>query len=408
MNHAQPVQDGGRTARPPGKPHVAFVVNSLTPYRVQSHMRFKNEVPEYGVSTYVTWDMTKNPWIYKDPPDIGVQLFDGAAAEQDIGTVRYFRHDWATGGKIIKRLEADPPACVVVCGYGYPAMFRVIRWCVRRRKPFMVWSDSNAHSDLTSGSKRLLKNILVPWVVRGANAMLICGSNGKRYFSRYGCPPEKMFAFPVEPDYDELERVGTALMRETAEKYALHPGRRRLCVCARLVPVKCVDQAIDAFVAIADKRPELDLVIVGGGPFRSLLEARVPRRFRERVIFTGFVDQQARVSALYRLCDVFVHPANWEPWGVVLLEAAAAGLAMVTTHVVGAAPELCKHGVNGFVITANDRPSLERVLFDITEPARLEQFKKASKEVSAAFRRDFDPITGMRAALRAIGLLPVQ
>jgi glycosyltransferase involved in cell wall biosynthesis len=386
-----------------GRPHIAFVVNNLTPYRVQSHTRVKLEIPEYDVRTYIHWDTGQNLWIYKDMPDIGVETFPGAAGEKDVGSLRYYRRDWNTGGEIIKRLKANMPAALVVCGYAYPSTFRVIRWAAGR-VPMMIWGDSNVHSDNARGLRRFVKNRVVAWVLKKSNAVLICGSNGQRYFARYGCPAEKMFAFPVEPDYSLIAACPEASMSEARECWKLAPQRRRLLICARLVPVKGIDVGIDAFVAIADRRPDWDLIIAGGGPLRSLLEARVPARLRDRVTFTGFLDKQEMVSALYRQCDVLLHPAHWEPWGVVLLEAAAAGLAIVTTPVVGASANLVVDHESGRLVRAGDREALTEALMEVTDAANIDRLREGSRRVSNEFRREFDPVIGLRKALTAMGV----
>lgn len=388
-----------------GKPRLAFVVNNLTPYRVQSHMRVKNEIPRFDVDTYITWDTSRNLWVYKDLPDIGVVTFKDAIAESQMGTLDYYVGDWRTGKNIIRHLERTRPAAVVACGYGYPSLFRVILWCRRTNTPCLLWSDSNIVGDVQPRLKGLVKNVVVKWIVRRLSAVLVCGHNGERYYARYGAPQSKMSFFPVEPDYNLIDRTPPRLIQETMAKFKLDPARRRLLVCARLVDVKAIDQAIDAFVAIAYKRPNLDLVIVGNGPLKALLDSRVPSTLRERVIFAGFFDKQEIVNSFYRSCDVLLHPARYEPWGLVILEAAAAGLAIITTSAVGSAGELALDGVNGRVIRPNDRRALADAILHVTDESRLESMKAASRQVSRHFRESHDPVQGLAIALRRIGLL---
>lgn len=380
---------------------LAVVVNNLTPYRIHAHTRFKREIPGLSIRTYVAWDATRNLWVYtpETMPDIGVVTYDGAAAERQHGSLTYYIRDWATGGKICRDLRAARPDVVIANGYGYPSLMRVLLWCRFHRVPCLLWSDSNLHSDNALGVRRFLKRLIVPLVLRLVDALLVCGSNGLNYYTRYGARRERMFFAPIEPDYQLIAATPPDVRDAMARAYNLAPNRRRLLVCARLVPVKAVDQAIDAFAAVAYKRPDLDLVIMGDGPLRARLQARVPSTLRERVIFTGFHDQQQKVNALYSLCDVLVHPATWEPWGVVLLEAAAAGLALVTTSVVGAAPELVHDGVNGRVVPPNDRVALARAILDVTQPSNLADFKAASIRVSQRFRAVLDPVRGVSDAM---------
>lgn len=395
--------ENGGTHRPPVR--LAFVVNNLTPYRVQSQVRFARELPGVVVDTYVTWDTSRNLWMYQNTPaDIGVVTFPGAIAESMVGSLDYYVADFRTGGRVIAELERKRPAAVVCCGYAFPAMFRVILWCRRNKVPLIVWGDANVNMDLTRGLKRRVKDIAVPWVARHCSAILACGHNGARYWARYGVRSEQLFFAPVEPEYELIEHVPDALVAEIATKYGLEPGRIRLLVSARLVDVKGIDQGIDAFASIARKRPNVDLVILGDGPLRTILQARVPSTLRSRVKFVGFQDRQEVVNAFYRLCHVLLHPSVWEQWGVSLLEAAAAGLAIITTDIVGAVPEIAHHGVNAYVVRPRDRRALARAIMETTEEGRLESMRAASREVSRHFRETHDPVMGLRAALARAGV----
>lgn len=164
--------------------------------------------------------------------------------------------------------------------------------------------------------------------------------------------------------------------------------------------MKRVDLLIDAFSAIASARPDWDLLIIGDGPLRAELEARLPVELKPRVKWTGFLDDQPTVSALYRLCDVLVLSSGHEPWAVVINEAAAAGLAIVSSDVVGAAAELVRDGVNGRTFPTRNLEKLKECLLDVTDPARIDSMKQASAAVLADWRERGDPIKGLRQVLR--------
>jgi glycosyltransferase involved in cell wall biosynthesis len=186
------------------------------------------------------------------------------------------------------------------------------------------------------------------------------------------------------------------------DRYRLDPKRKRIICCARLVALKRYDAAIDAFAALADDRPDWDLVIVGDGEMREAWQARVPERLKDRVIWTGFIKDPAETAALYRWSHVFVHPGDYEAWGVVVLEAAAAGLAMIVSNVVGAAPDLVKDGENGRLIAPGDARAVEAALREATDPATLDRWRNASRTISAAFRRDADAVEGLRKAMSSV------
>jgi glycosyltransferase involved in cell wall biosynthesis len=217
-----------------------------------------------------------------------------------------------------------------------------------------------------------------------------------------------VFYFPYEPDYELPTRVSDAEVRGAAERFGLKEGRRRIVYSGRLVPYKRVDLLIDAFAAIAGERAEWDLLVVGDGPERAALEARVPAELKGRVIWTGFLDDQVVVTALYKASDVLVLPSDVEPWAVVINEAAAAGLAIVASDVVGAAAELVNDGVNGQVFCAGSLDALVAALREVTSAGRVDEMKAASAEVLVDWRRRGDPVMGLRKALEFAHVLPVR
>ena len=113
----------------------------------------------------------------------------------------------------------------------------------------------------------------------------------------------------------------------------------------------------------------------------------------------GFIDDQDAVSAVYRNCDVLALPSDYEPWALVINEAAAAGLAIVASDAVGAAAELVRDGVNGGIFPSGSLQALTERLMFVTEPERIETLKAGSAAVLAEWRKVADPVEGLRQAL---------
>jgi glycosyltransferase involved in cell wall biosynthesis len=355
--------------------------------------------------TLFTHETSQGLWSFEVPAEIGPVSFGHRESSNRQGDPRYALWEWRKAGRIIDMIRREGVRAVVVLGYNDVGRVRIVRWCRRHGIPCFVWGDSNILGDRASGVKRGVKNLFVPWLMRQVTGALACGSLGRAYFEKYGVPPERIFLFTNEPDYDLIRQVDPGRLEEVRRRFGLAPDRRRLVYSGRLVPAKRVDQLIDAFLALADQRPEWDLVIVGDGVEAPALRARVPEALRARVTFTGFLGQQADVSALYRLSDVLVLPSDYEPWALVINEAVAAGLAVVSSSVVGAAAELVRDGVNGLTYPAGDLPALVDRLLDVTRPGRADTMKSAAAGVLADWRRRADPIEGMRQALRFAGIL---
>jgi glycosyltransferase involved in cell wall biosynthesis len=122
------------------------------------------------------------------------------------------------------------------------------------------------------------------------------------------------------------------------------------------------------------------------------------------ISFVGFVNQSA-LPALYGACDVFVLPAEHEPWGLVVNEVMCAGLPLVLGAAVGCAADLLSPGVNGLACEAGDALSLAAALEPLVSDAELRRrMGEASRRIIAAW--DYEQCRlGVRAALASLGLV---
>lgn len=262
-----------------------------------------------------------------------------------------------------------------------------------------MWADSNVLGDTAVGVKRVLKKIAVRFLVRKLTGVLVCGRLGIQYYKRYGVQEDRIFTVPNEPDYSLIEDPSRSLVLELMQQFRLQPNRRRLLFAGRLVHSKRVDLLIDAFGQIADDRPNWDLVIAGSGPLEPVLRARVHANLQDRVIWVGNERSPGRMFALFTLAEVLVVPSDREPWGLVVNEAACAGLAMVCSDVVGAANELLRDGENGRFFRVGQLAPLTAALRDVTDDNNIKRYRQASAQILSDWRRTADPIRGLERAL---------
>jgi glycosyltransferase involved in cell wall biosynthesis len=154
------------------------------------------------------------------------------------------------------------------------------------------------------------------------------------------------------------------------------PGGQRsespLVVCvARLAPVKRQSELIEAAVVARRRIPDLQLVIVGDGPLRPSLEARIATHgAQEWITFAGRLSQRDLV-AVYQRAWLVASASLVEGWGLTLTEAAACGTPAVATDVSGHRSSVVD-GVTG-VLAPLERlgDTLADVLADHDRRARL-------------------------------------
>ena len=160
-------------------------------------------------------------------------------------------------------------------------------------------------------------------------------------------------------------------------KYALE-GRSIILCLARTNRTKGLHFLLEAFARIAPRLPEASLVIAGPSTSQQETEfigelIRLSRSLHvsDRVLFTGKLSDEEKVAA-YEACSLFVLPSVYEPYGIVLLEAAAHGKPLVSTRTVGPG-SIVSEGVNGSLVDPGDPEQLAGALLRIMTDERLRE-----------------------------------
>jgi phosphatidylinositol alpha-mannosyltransferase len=142
-------------------------------------------------------------------------------------------------------------------------------------------------------------------------------------------------------------------------------------------PRKGLAVLLEAFPALARARPGVRLLVVGAGDVDDV-RARVPRELREQVTFLGAVDDDAKAQAL-RTADVYVAPnTGGESFGIILVEAMAAGAAVVASDLPAFARVL-EDGRCGLLFPNGDSDALaDRVTRLLADPEARERVRAAA------------------------------
>ena len=125
----------------------------------------------------------------------------------------------------------------------------------------------------------------------------------------------------------------------------------------RLAPEKNLDFLVNCLVKFLKKEPRAHVLMVGEGQSQSMIEAAFVRSgLRERLYLTGFL-YKADLADAYCAMNIFAFTSFSETQGVVLLEAMAAGVPVVTVDAPGAR-EVVKDRLNGRLINDPDQREL--------------------------------------------------
>ena len=148
---------------------------------------------------------------------------------------------------------------------------------------------------------------------------------------------------------------------------------------ARLVPQKGIDVLIRALAQTTGSARDWTLNLVGDGPEREALQRQVQQAgLQEQVLFLGF---RSDPQTFLLQAGVFVLPSRFEGMPNALLEAMAAGLAVVVTDASPGPLEVVVNGVSGLVVPSDDPFALAEALDRLaTDPLLRERLGAAARD----------------------------
>jgi glycogen synthase len=188
-------------------------------------------------------------------------------------------------------------------------------------------------------------------------------------------PGDKVHIVPNGIDLARMQDTSTPEELAAFRLRWARPDERIVMFVGRLVTEKGVDVLIDAIPGVLLAHPRTKFVVAGGGNLQPLLDHAAARGVTSRIAFTGFLPE-GDLPKLYAVSDAAVFPSLYEPFGIVALEAMAAGVPVVTSN-AGGFPEVVRHLDTGVQTYAGSPDSLAwgiaRVLSDDALAAWLRQ-----------------------------------
>lgn len=247
------------------------------------------------------------------------------------------------------------------------------RWAHRRPQglPYVV-----ALKGIAADEARFERSARQRWLLRsiatlerrnagGADRVFVPSRySRRRAVDHYGIPAAKIEVVP--------EAVDLRPWRALAQEYRGEGARNRLrpptiLSVARQYPRKDTRALLRAMKIIVERHPTTRLTVIGGGPELPQLRGLSNELALNRhVSFRGPVARDHDVRTAYFEADVFCLPSLQEGFGIVFVEAMAAGLPVVAAR-AGAVPEVVRHGRTGLLVPPSDPDALAAALMSLLE-----------------------------------------
>lgn len=166
---------------------------------------------------------------------------------------------------------------------------------------------------------------------------------------------------------------------------------------------KGVFDLIPAFARVHARHPDAHLVIGGNGEVERAAALVREHGLEDAVTLAGWIDGPGKAELLAR-SDIYVLPSYNEGLPMSVLEAMAAGLAVVTTR-VGGIPELMTDGQDGLLVDAGDQEALSNALIRLLDDAALQRrLAIVGRERVAAEYSDAAILPRLRSVYRDCGV----
>lgn len=325
---------------------VLFITNYASPYRVC----FYDELAKYMDVTVLFSDRIEDKkhrstdWFIS-----GEGRFRAVQLEKRVGSVggRDFCLD--VTGWLKQKWDA-----IVVCGYAYPTTVLAMAYMRLHKIPFYMEVDGGLIRE-TSGYKYWFKRALVSQ----ANAWISSGRYTTKYLVHYGAREEDTFLYPFTSLWErEISEACPTMEGKKALRQKLGMEEKKIALyVGRYDPKKGMDDLLSIC-------PELDadvgIYFIGGQPGESHL-AFCREKELANVHFVGF-RKKPELEEYYKAADLLVLPTKSDVWGLVINEAMAQGLPVITTDKCVAGLELIENGKNGYIVPVDDNAALTEAI----------------------------------------------
>ncbi len=290
------------------------------------------------------------------------------------------------------------PECVVAWEYG-PASLRTFAWARRHRRGFVIFTECTPRIDAMLSASQLR---LHRWLARRADALIATSSAARARLEAFGVAGEQI---NVSLQSADVARFRAAVQGNDAASGAPRSERPiTFLTVGRLVPDKNFGRLLEAFQRAELTEGEARLEIVGVGFLEQELKSHA-RELGVPVDFRGHIPSE-ELPRLFAAADAYAQVSTYEPFGVVLREAAAAGLPLLCTIHAGAVGDVAVADENALLVDPESVDEIAAALRRLVEDRDLRRRLGAgSRAIDAATDgQDVEAFaTAMLAAARRHG-----
>lgn len=278
--------------------------------------------------------------------------------------ISWFQQPIATD--IYHQLKSGRFDFVWIHGWAHICSIQAILAANRLGIPVLMRGECNGLRESEKTIKTKAKRLFLRWLFKRVSAFLYVGNLNYQFYRKYGIDKNRLFPMPyaVDNNHFQIQSQKASKLREKLRAdLNLQSDRPIILYAAKLISKKRPLDLLEAYKELSSngEEPEPYLLFVGDGEQREKLEIESKSTGWQSIRFLGFKNQ-SDMPAIYDLCDIFVLPSDFEPWGLAINEVMNTSKAVIVSDQVGCATDLVKPSCNGFIFPAYDVNKLAEIL----------------------------------------------
>jgi len=214
---------------------------------------------------------------------------------------------------------------------------------------YVIWSDGEIF-------KQLNKNIFDKKCksYNYADAIVVPGNKGKRYFEKFGVKPEKIFNSYFSHDvyeYKKFYNEKSFYRSKIRKKLNISEDDLVMITVSRFLDLKRLEDLRDALSILennSNKYYRMNLILIGDGEHNKPVYEMIKKSRNIDIHWIKAV-RYSNIPEYYAASDFMVFPSEGDIWGLVVNEALSMGLPVICTNIIGAS-KLVQDGHNGFIV----------------------------------------------------------
>lgn len=327
--------------------NILFFSNIVTPYQLDFLEELNNQRDAKAFGYFLFPKEENREWDLKVPSYVIVANYSKKIS------------DYKSLYQFIKSNKIDN---IIIGGYTLPFTCFLIFLSKLQKKDVYFWLERPMNKQ--SRIKKFFKFLYLKFILRCAKKIFAIGKLAFEIYKKYNTNVVDLpYSMQLEKFYD--------IQRDNKNQII------NFLFSGQYIDRKNILNTINAFKQVDNKNIRLN--IIGGGELKEEVSKLI--KDDSRINNLGFV-QPHELPEVYANNDIFLMPSKHDGWALVINEAMASAMPIISTNKVGAVCEYIKHKENGYVCNIDVNSIKEGIEYYVTNIEFIESHAKKNRDLA--------------------------